>query len=154
MNFVPTTRDMCAILGSISIQTLCLSPPSALAAPPTNVNPAPQIQNPYQVTESIADSSTCAPQCIVKFPAVPNGKRLVITNVSAQLGLSLGNFVIEGNGGAFFVQKAYPNAENLSEPVTVYFEPNGAPTARFFVQDTTQHTSLIVTFVGYLVPSR
>jgi hypothetical protein len=152
--FVPTiSRSLCAMLGALAIQILCLSSPTPLAAQPVEVNPAPQIQNPYQVTEAIGDSTTCAPQCILKFPTVPSGKRLVITNVSAQLGSSLDSFVIEGNGSEFFVQKAYPTAGNLAAPVTVYFEPSRAPTARFFVQDITQHTSLIVTFVGYLVPA-
>jgi hypothetical protein len=150
MNLVPATRNLSFLFGAFLIQTLY----PALAAAPTNVNPAPQIQNPYQVTASIGDSSTCSPQCIVKFPAVPKGKRLVVTNISAQLGQNLDSFVIEGNGGAFFVQKGYPTAGNLSAPVTVYFEPGSLPTARFFVPDATQHTSLIVTFAGYLVPSQ
>jgi hypothetical protein len=153
MDFVQLSgRNVSAMLGALVIQALCLSPPAAWAAPPTNVNPAPQIQNPYQVTASIGDSSTCAPQCIVKFPAVPTKKRLVVTNVSAQLGSNLESFVIEGNGGAFFVQKGYPTASNLDAPVTVYFEAGSIPTARFFAPDATQHTSLIVTFVGYLLP--
>jgi hypothetical protein len=153
MNFVAAiSRNMYAILGAFAMQTFCLSAPTALAAQSVNVNPAPQIENPYQVTESIPDSTTCAPQCIVTFPTVPNAKRLVITNVSAQLGSSIQSFVIEGNGAEFFVQKGYPTADFLVAPVTVYFEPGRVPTARFFVQDTTQHTSLIVTFVGYLVP--
>jgi hypothetical protein len=113
---------------------------------------AAQIQGPYQVTEAIGDSTACAPQCILKFSAVPSGKRLVITHVSAQLGLSNDSFVIEGNGGAFFLQKPYQTAEYLDAPVTVYFEPSSIPTARFFVQDIAQHTSLIVTFAGYFVP--
>src|ERR1700745_4044256 len=62
------------------------------------------------------DSTACAPQCILKFPAVPSGKRLVITHVSAQLGLSNDSFVIEGNGGAFFLQKPYQTAEYLDAP--------------------------------------
>jgi hypothetical protein len=152
MNLAPTTPgNLCVMLSALALSALCLSP-TALAAPPTNVNPAPQIQNPYQVTSSIPDSSTCAPQCIVKFPVVPAKKRLVVTNVSAQLGLSMDSFVIEGNGGAFFVPKGYPAAGTLAAPVTVYFEAGSTPTARFFVQDATQHTSLIVTFVGYLLP--
>lgn len=109
--------------------------------------------HPYQVTQSIPDSTACAPQCILKFPTVPSGARLVIIDVSAQLGLSQDSFVIEGNGGAFFVQKPYPTASYLAAPVTVYFEAGSTPTARFFVQNTTQHTSLIVTFAGYLVPA-
>jgi hypothetical protein len=28
------------------------------------------------------------------------------------------------------------------------------PTARFFVQEASQHTSLIVTFTGYLIPPK
>jgi len=61
-------RNRYAIPAALAIQALCLSPPIALAAQLVDVNPAPQIQNPYQVTESIPDSTTCAPQCIVSFP--------------------------------------------------------------------------------------
>ena len=157
------------MLGALALQAFCLPPASAqrMAAPVTvvndatapvpvsgtvNVNPGPQATSPYQVTQGVANSSSCAPQCIINFTAVPAGRRLVITNVSAQLGTSQENFVIEGNGAAFFVPKAYPNASYLAAPVTVYFEPGSTPTARFFVPDATQNTSLIVTLVGYLVP--
>jgi hypothetical protein len=144
------------MLGGLAIQVLCLSSPTPSAAQQVlNVNPAPLSRHPYQVTQSIGDSATCAPQCILVFPTVTSGKRLVITNVSAQLGASLDSFVIEGNGnGAFFVPKPYPTAGVLTAPVMVYFEPGSIPTARFFVQDATQHTSLIVTFVGFLIPSQ
>ena len=40
---------------------------------------------PYQVERAIADSSTCAPQCSLRYTEVPQGQRLVITHVSAQL---------------------------------------------------------------------
>lgn len=135
-----------AILTALTTQTLSLSPATAMAQ---------QLpwQNPYQAEASIADSATCAPQCVLQFPQVSNGKRLVLTNVSAQLGSSLDGFVIEGNGVAFFVPKGYPTASVLAAPVAVYFEHGSIPTARFFVPDTTQHTSLIVTFVGYLAPN-
>jgi hypothetical protein len=82
------------------------------------------------------------------------GTNGVTVDASSQLGQSLSGFVIEGNGGKFFVQKGYPTADDLSAPVLVYFEPGGLPTARFFVPDASQHTSLIVTFAGYLVPSQ
>jgi hypothetical protein len=166
--FIKSITKTCTMLGALSMPALFLAPSTALAqarvtvangpsapVPVTgtvNVNPATQILNPYQTQGSVSDSSTCAPQCIISFPAVPAGKRLVITNVSAQLGASIDIFVIEGNGVAFFVPKAYPTASYLTTPVTVYFEPASIPTARFFVQDATQHTSLIVTFVGYFVP--
>ena len=91
-------------------------------------------------------------QCIVKFQTVPKAKRLVITNVSAQLGQNLDSFVIEGNGGAFFVQKGYPTAGNLDAPIMVYFEAGAFPLPISFVQDATQHISLVVTFVGYIIP--
>jgi hypothetical protein len=166
--FIKSITKSCTVLGALSMPALVLSPSTALAQarvtvanPPSapvpvtgtiNVNPATQIQNPYQTQGSVSDSSTCAPQCTISFPAVPAGKRLVITNVSAQLGASIDILVIEGNGAAFFVPKPYPTASYLATPVTVYFEPGSTPTARFFVQDATQHTSLIVTYVGYYVP--
>jgi hypothetical protein len=153
LNFVPAAgKNVSAMFGTLAILLLCFLSPTPSAAQAVDVYPAAQIQGPYQVTEAIGDSTACAPQCILKFPAVPSGKRLVITNVSAQLGLSNDSFVIEGNGGAFFLQKPYQTAEYLDALVTVYFEPSSIPTARFFVQDITQHTSLIVTFAGYFVP--
>jgi hypothetical protein len=159
----------CALLGVLSLQALALSPANALAAPqptvvaaaaathltgPINVYPAAQVLNPYQIERAAPDSAACAPQCVLTFPTVPDGKRLVITNVSAQVGTSISNFVIEGNGVAYFVPKPYPTASYLNAPVTVYFEPGSSPTARFFVQNAAEHTSLVVTFVGYFVPAK
>jgi|GEM_PF-1306905 len=183
MNFIPTPiRNVCAVLGALAIQTLCLPWTSALAAPPpitgtvtvvndpaspvpvsgtVNVNPGPQVLNPYQVTKSV-NTGTCyyAPQCIITFPTVPNGKRLVITNVSAQLGLDQDGFVIDDGSNridrpTFFIPKTYPTASNIAAPVTIYFEPTTTPTARFFVPSAgggQSNITLIVTFVGYLVP--
>jgi hypothetical protein len=154
--YVPTVgRKVCAMLGALAMQVLCLSAPTSSAAQQEVllVNPAPLSRHPYQATEAIGDSATCAPQCVLDFPPVTKG-RLVITNVSAQLGTSIDSFVIEGNGGEFFVPKPYPTAGVLAAPVMVYFETGSTPTARFFVQDATQHTSLIVTFVGFLIPSQ
>jgi hypothetical protein len=152
---VPTVGTKAyAMLGVFAMQVLCLSVPTPSAAQILSVNPAPLSRHPYQVTEAIGNSATCAPQCVLDFPQVPNGKRLVITNVSAQLGASNDFLVIEGNGGEFFVPKPYPTTDFLAAPVMVYFEPGSSPTARFFVQDATQHTSLIVTFVGFLIPSQ
>ena len=155
MCFVPTVGGrVCAMLGALAIQVLCLSSPTPSAAQVLLVNPAPLSRHPYQATADIADSATCAPQCVLDFPLVPDAKRLVITNVSAQLGTNIDSFVIEGNGGAFFVPKPYPTAGVLAAPVMVYFEAGSTPTARFFVQGASQHTSLIVTFVGFSIPSQ
>src|ERR1700739_3615327 len=153
--YVPTVgRKVRAMLGAVAMQVLCLSAPTPSAAQILLVNPAPLSRHPYQATEAIGDSATCAPQCVLDFPQVTNGKRVLITNVSSQLGTSIDSFVIEGNEGEFFVPKPYPTADFLAAPVMVYFEPGTIPTARFFVQDATQHTSLIVTFVGFLIPSQ
>ena len=125
MYFVPTVgRKVWAVFGALAMQALCLSAPTPLAAQQVlNVNPAPLSRHPYQATEAIGDWATCAPQCVLDFPRVTNGKRLVITNVSAQLGTSIASFVIEGNGGEFFVPKPYPTAGVLAAPVMVYFQP-------------------------------
>ena len=112
-----------------------------------------QTLDPYQAMASIGDSTTCpSAQCILNFPAVPRGKRLVITSVSAQLGPASNQLVLEGNGVSYFVPKAHPDLGYLAVPVTVYFNAGSTPTARIFAPDTTQHTSLIVTLVGHLVP--
>jgi hypothetical protein len=109
---------------------------------------------PYQAMASIPDSTTCpGGQCILNFPAVPADKRLVITNVSAQLGPAANQLVLESNGVSFFVPKSDPSLSYLAAAVTVYFDPGSTPSARIFTAGSTQHTSLIVTLVGYLLPS-
>jgi len=137
MNF--STLRMCAV-GALVMQLFGL-PAGA------------QVLEPYQAMASIPDSATCpSAQCILNFPAVPRGKRLVITSVSAQLGPASNQLVLEGNGVAYFVPKSHPDLGYLAVPVTVYLSAGSAPTARIFAPDTTQHTSLIVTLVGHLVP--
>jgi hypothetical protein len=112
-----------------------------------------QTLEPYQATTSIPDSATCpSAQCILSFPAVPRGKRLVVASVSAQLGPASNQLVLEGNGVSYFVPKSHPDLGYLAVPVTVYFNAGTTPTARIFAPDTDQHTSLIVTLVGHLVP--
>lgn len=114
---------------------------------------AAQALEPYQATASIADSATCpSAQCILSFPAVPGGKRLVVTSVSAQLGPASNQLVLEGGGVTYFVPKSHPDLGYLAAQVTVYYDAGSTPTARIFAPDTTQHTSLIVTLVGHLVP--
>jgi hypothetical protein len=89
---------------------------------------------------------------LLSFPAVPEGKRLVVTSVSAQLGPASNQLVLEGNGISYFVPKSHPDLGYLAVPVTVYFNAGSTPTARIFAPNTAQHTSLIVTLVGHLVP--
>jgi hypothetical protein len=110
--------------------------------------------DPYQAMASVSDSTTCpGGQCILSFPTVPAGKRLVITNVSAQLGPASDQLVLEGNGVSFFVPKSDMNIGYLASQVTLYFDAGTTPTARIFAGNSTQHTSLIVTLVGYFVPT-
>ena len=96
--------------------------------------------DPYQAMASIGDSTTCPDgQCILNFPTVPAGKRLVITNVSAQLGPAANQLVLEGNGVSFFVPKSDPNLGYLASQVTVYFEAGTTPTAHLCGQLATSH---------------
>ena len=106
---------------------------------------------PYQATDSVGDSTTCpGGQCGFTFPAVPAGKRLRLTSVSAQLGPASNSLVLEGNGVPYFVTKSHPDLDNVTAPVRLYFEAGSIPTARVFAPDTTHHTSLIITLVGEL----
>jgi hypothetical protein len=77
----------------------------------------------------------------------------VITCVSAQLGSVSNQLVLEGNGVSFFVPKSDINIGYLVSQVTLYFDAGATPTARIFTGNSTQQTSLIVTLVGYFVPS-
>ena len=111
--------------------------------------------DPYQAMASVSDSTTCpGGQCILSFPTVPAGKRLVIASVSAQLGSVSNQLVLEGNGVSFFVPKSDMNIGFLASQVTLYFDAGTTPTARIFAGNSTQHTSLIVTLVGYFVPAK
>ena len=108
--------------------------------------------HPYQAMASVSDSTTCpGGQCILSFPTVPAGQRLVVTCVSAQLGPAANQLVLEGNGVSFFVPTGDVNIGSLATQVTLYFDPGTTPTARIFAGASTQHTSLIVTLVGHLV---
>jgi hypothetical protein len=107
---------------------------------------------PYQKTASINVSNCSGNQCIVSYPTVPAGKRLVLTSVSAQLG-TLNPIVLEGGAATYFVSKTDPSLTYLNAQVSFYYEPGSTPTARMFAPPGTPNTSLIVTLVGYLTPA-
>lgn len=111
---------------------------------------------PYQVEQVIADLSTCAPQCVLRYAEVPKGQRLIITHVSAQLSPTIPVLILEGGNGTLFVTKPYRAARHLSAQTTFYYEAGQTPSARMYVPDTTDdtigHTSLIVTLIGHLIP--
>ena len=126
---------------------------------PVNVHSAVNSSvNPYQVEQVIPDSSTCAPQCILRFTEVPQGQRLVITHVSAQLSPAISVVILEGATGTLFVAKPYRAASYLNAQTTFYYEAGQTPAARMYVPDTSDetsgHTSLIVTLIGHLIPLR
>ena len=108
--------------------------------------------DPYQAEAAVSDSTTCPNgQCILSFPPVPAGKRLVLQSVSAQIGADADQLVLEGGSASYFVPKADPSLSYLASQVTFYYDAGATPTARIFVGNSTQHTSLIVTLVGHLV---
>ena len=124
---------------------------------PVNVHSTVNISAiPYQVEQSIADLSTCAPQCVLRYTEVPKGQRLVITHVSAQLSPTIPVVILEGGNGTLFVTKPYKAARHLSAQTTFYYEAGQTPSARMYVPDTSDdtigHTSLIVTLIGQLIP--
>ena len=107
---------------------------------------------PYQKTASINSATCSGNQCVLSFPTVPTGKRLVLTSVSAQLG-PLGTFVLDGGTATYFVTKADPGLGYVNAQITFYYEPGSTTTARMFAPPGTPNTSLIVTLVGYLTPA-
>ena len=112
-----------------------------------------QALEPYQAMASIGNSATCPDrQCILKFPSVPAGKRLVLTSVSAQLGPVANVLVLEGNNNiSYFVPVSHPDLGYLAVPVTFYYDAMTTPTARIFAPNPAQTISLIVTIVGHLL---
>ncbi len=111
---------------------------------------------PYQVERAIANSSTCAPQCSLRYTEVPQGQRLVITHVSAQLSPTISVIILEGGNGTLFVPKPYRASSYLSSQTTFYYEAGQTPSVRMYVPDigdeTSGHAGLSVTLIGHLVP--
>lgn len=109
--------------------------------------------DPYQAQAAVGDASKCPQgQCYFSFPQVPEGKRLKLTSVSAQLGDAADVIVLEGAGEvAYFVTKCDPALGYLTQVISFFYEAGNTPTARVFVgPNYTEHTSLIITLVGIL----
>jgi len=140
------------VLGALAIQILCVYLGQALAAEPSQPVIVTIGVNPYQHQAVVSDSSTCPlQQCTFTFTPVPLGQLLVITHVSAQVGQA--DLVLLENGGTtLFVPKANSSSSYLGAQVTYYVNSGDTPSARIFYPNTTDHTSLIVDLVGYLVP--
>ena len=112
-----------------------------------------QTIEPYQ---AMGAKNTPCPnnQCIIPFPPVPQGKRLVLTSVSAQLGTNVAAVVLEGSGVSYFVPRLAQTNGFVAQPVTLYYGPGATPTARIFSGNTPASESQIVTIVGHLVPAQ
>lgn len=108
-------------------------------------------QMPYQATEFASAAGCPKRQCVLLFPKVPAGQRLMVTAVSAQVDPSIDAIVLEGTSATYFVPTLNPRGSYVSAPVTLYYGPNTTPTARIFAGGT-GNTSLLVTLVGNLVP--
>ena len=78
---------------------------------------------PYQHSGAVNSGGCPSNQCIITFPVVPAGKRLIVTSVSAQLGPIAGPIVVEGTSASYFVPKADPSIGYIAAPVTIYFDP-------------------------------
>ncbi len=119
---------------------------------------------PYQSNQLYNPSASICPNqfyCQIAFPAVPAGKRLVVTHASATYTLNAGatEAIVEiGNG--LFSTLDLPAAVNTgnnryvsSSPITYYFEQGETPyifiTGGSVITSNTGHASII----GYLVPS-
>jgi hypothetical protein len=110
-----------------------------------------QTMEPYQ---AMGAKNTPCPnnQCIISFPPVPQGRRLVLTSVSAQLGTNVVALVLEGSGVSYFVPRFAQANGYVAQPITLYYGPGATPTARIFSANTPPSQSQIVTIVGHLVP--
>lgn len=121
-------------------------------------------RTPYQSNQLYNPSAQICPNqfyCQIAFPAVPAGKRLVVTHVSATYSMTTGAVeAIVSLGKNLFDTMDLPAPVNVggnryvaSSPVTFYFEPGDTPyvfiTGSSVITNNTGHASVI----GYLVPS-
>jgi hypothetical protein len=119
---------------------------------------------PYQHTQVFNQTdATCEPLgCNVVFPAVPAGKRLVLTYASAAYSLAPGGLapnVTVSNGTGDRIYLPLPAGTDfggvlVSGPVTFYIEAGNQPTMRLagqFVLPVSRTAQAAL--VGYLVPA-
>jgi len=134
-------------------------------SPTVNVGRNSTDREPYQKTIFFNQTAATCTQfvCDVSFPAVPVGKRLVITYASARYGLSPGgtaaNVSVGVNGNGINQSILLPAPVRIgfdtyiaSGPVTFYAEAGDVPTMQLagqFVQPASLTAEASV--VGYLV---
>ena len=119
-------------------------------------------KSPYQHNLAFNPSSASCPNsyyCTAAFPAVPAGKRLVVTYVSAQYTVnspSVEAIVLIGN--SLFDTMAIPAAVNVgasrfvaAAPVTYYFEAGETPTVFLSGSSMSLSNTAHASIIGYLV---
>ena len=119
---------------------------------------------PYQSNQLYNPAPGICPNqfyCQIAFPAVPAGKRLVVTMASATYSMNAGAVeAIVSIGNSLFSTMDLPAPVNVgfnryvaSSPITYYFEQGETPyifiTGSSVITSNTGHASI----VGYLVPA-
>ncbi|MDP9125848.1 MAG: hypothetical protein M3N82_14820 [Pseudomonadota bacterium] len=154
-----------------SVLRLALAASAALACCAASAQKAALVQEvygpgrtPYQSNQLYNPSASICPNqfyCQIAFPAVPAGKRLVVTQASATYSMNAGaTEAIVSIGNSLFSTMDLPAPVNVgnsryvaSSAITYYFEPGETPyvfiTGGSVVTNNTGHASL----VGYLVPA-
>ncbi len=155
----------------LTVARLALAAGSLLACSLASAQKAALVQpafgpgiTPYQSNQLYNPSASICPNqfyCQIAFPAVPAGKRLVVTYASATYSLNAGatEAIVEIGNGLFSTMDlpAPVNVGNsrylASGPVTYYFEAGETPyifiTGSSVITSDTGHASII----GYLVPT-
>lgn len=116
----------------------------------------------YQYNLGINPSGNYCPNqfyCEITFPAVPAGKRLVVTYVSVQFSLTGPVTGATGSiGTSVFDSMAFQpgvgtgvNRFVAAGPVTYYFEPGQRPVVQFSGNSVLTSNSAFASVVGYLV---
>ncbi len=154
-----------------SVLRLAVAACCALACCAANAQKAALVQEvfgpgitPYQSNQLYNPSASICPNqfyCQIAFPAVPAGKRLVVTMASATYSMNAGAVeAIVSIGNSLFSTMDLPAAVGVgfnryvaSSPITYYFEPGETPyifiTGGSVITSNTGHASI----VGYLVPA-
>ncbi len=155
----------------ISALRLALATLGVLASSAASAQKAALVQEvfgpgvtPYQSNQLYNPSASICPNqffCQIAFPAVPAGKRLVVTHASGTYSMNPGatEAIVSIGAGLFDTMDlpaAVPVGTNryvASSPITYYFEPGTTPyifiTGGSVITSNTGHASI----VGYLVPA-
>jgi hypothetical protein len=112
---------------------------------------------PYQSTQS---PSCTGSFCVISFPAVPSGHRLVVQYVSGFLlflatpsvvAVQVGSGVSIGTAISFFFAPISGVGSSFTQPVLVYIDAGQVPTVGVSAGSTTFFGETIISLTGYLL---